>query len=86
MVDQKKKQSSSKGGNGENKHDAFVRLGEWRINTLLKRLALLGNLSNRAAYEYSDAELDQMLAAIDDGVAKMKARFAAKEEQVKFHF
>jgi len=36
------------------KRENFVRLAEGRVNRALKDIRLIGNLSNRSAYSYSD--------------------------------
>ena len=45
----------------ETKHEKFVRLAESRTNTVLKKIELLGNLSNRRNYDYDNQEVKELL-------------------------
>jgi murein L,D-transpeptidase YafK len=59
------------------KRERFVKLAEYRTNEVLKRIRVLGNCSNRGAYEYSEEEINKIFSAIDK---------ALKETKAKFHF
>jgi bifunctional pyridoxal-dependent enzyme with beta-cystathionase and maltose regulon repressor activities len=61
--------------NKESPHDRFVRLATKRTNTVLEKLRVLGNCANRAAYEYSDDEVEKMFGAISDELRVIKAKF-----------
>lgn len=58
-----------------NKRDRFKRLAQQRTNIVLKRLKVLGNCSNRSAYEYTEDEINKIFAAIDRQVKDVKAKF-----------
>lgn len=53
----------------------FVELAEARVNRAIKDLQLIGNLSNRAAYEFTDADLRKMFHALQKALESTKARF-----------
>jgi hypothetical protein len=57
--------------------NAFVRLAEARTNRILKGLDLLGNLSNRSNYSYSDEDIRKIFKAINDRATKVASRFQA---------
>jgi hypothetical protein len=57
------------------KRAAFARLAENRTNTILDRIRILGHLSNRSAYEYSEEDVRKMFSAIEDELRLTKARF-----------
>lgn len=57
------------------KGDSFKRLATQRVNRTLNDLRLIGNLSNRANYEFSAEEVDAIFAALKSGVKECKARF-----------
>ena len=59
------------------KNEKFRDLATKRVNRVVHDLELVGNLSNRSAYEYSDQEVRLILRAIDDSVAELKRRFRA---------
>lgn len=57
------------------KRDNFVRLAEARVNRALREIRLIGNLSNRGAYEFSDADIRKMFGALQKGLDAAKSRF-----------
>jgi hypothetical protein len=57
------------------KRDAFRRLAERRTNAILERIRVLGNLSNPYAYEYSDEDVRQIFAAIDQELKVARSKF-----------
>jgi hypothetical protein len=58
------------------KRENFVRLAEARVNRALREIRLIGNLSNRGAYEYADADIRQMFKALQRELDTAKGRFA----------
>src|SRR3989338_1470510 len=52
----------------ENKKDRFRRLATLRTNTVLKRLKVLGNCSNRSSYEYTEDEINRIFLEIERAV------------------
>lgn len=61
----------------ETKHEKFVRLATTRGNRVLKDLELLGNLSHRGNYEYSEEEVRKLFNQIDAAVRETKMRFTS---------
>lgn len=57
------------------KREKFVELAEARVNRAIKDLQLIGNLSNRSAYEFEEADIRKMFAAIQKAADAAKARF-----------
>lgn len=72
----------------ENKNEKFRRLAENRTNAIIQKLQLLGNLSNKTIYDYSDEEVKKMFAAIDASLNEVKEKYKAvqKSESKKFKF
>lgn len=58
-----------------NKREKFVRLAQARVDRAIKTLRLIGNLSNRGNYEYSDADVSKIVAAIENELRELRARF-----------
>lgn len=58
-----------------NKRERFKRLAEQRTNIVLHRLKVLGNCSNRSAYDYSEEEIVKIFSTIDHAVKETKAKF-----------
>lgn len=61
----------------KSKKDNFKRLAEYRTNEVLKKLKVLGNCSNRSAYEYSEEDVAKIFTELEK---------ALKETKGKFHF
>ena len=55
----------------------FVKLANSRVNKALNELRLIGNLSNRSNYSYSQEDVDQIYQVLQDSLTKMKERFDA---------
>jgi len=66
----------------EHRKDRFKRLATKRTNRLLNQIRLLGNLSNKSTYDYSDEEVNKIFSAIEDQlkIAKIKFRSHRKKE------
>lgn len=61
--------------NEETKHDKFKRLAEKRVNDIIDKLRLVGNLSNRQQYDYSDEEVSELFEAIRDALKRSESTF-----------
>ena len=59
----------------ENRHTRFKRLAEARTEKVLDMLDLIGNLSNKSFYEYSDEEIKAIFNAIEKSVKENKEKF-----------
>jgi len=55
--------------------EKFVRLANKRVNTALKALQLIGNLSNRSNYEYTEDDVSKVLKALQDELNSCRRRF-----------
>lgn len=60
---------------GETKSQKFERIAERRVNEALRALRLLGNLSDRRNYAYTEDQVAMILGAIDEGNRALKSRF-----------
>ena len=56
----------------------FVQLAEARVTRALKDIKLIGNLSNRSNYVYTDEDAKKIIAALKKAVDETKSRFEAK--------
>ena len=59
----------------ETKREKFVRMAEARTIKIISMVRLLGNCSNRLAYEYSDKAVNTIFTAIESAVSDAKKRF-----------
>ncbi len=57
------------------KRHNFVRLAEARVNRALREIRLIGNLSNRSAYAYTDGDLRTIFRALQKELETAKSRF-----------
>ena len=57
------------------KRAKFLELAQKRMTNALHDIRLVGNLSNRTAYEYSEKDVQKMIKALEDGVSDLKKRF-----------
>lgn len=53
----------------------FVRLANRRVTNAIKAIQLVGNLSNRSNYDYSDADVNKIIKALQDELGACKKRF-----------
>lgn len=65
----------------EGKREKFERLAEKRMSEVIKKLRLIGNLSNRNNYEYSAEQVKQIIDSLEHELKIIKNKF--KEEQSK---
>ena len=59
----------------ETKNEKFRRLAESRVNSLLDRLRLLGQLSDKKNYDYTDEQVSKIFRAIDSELKDTKSKF-----------
>lgn len=57
------------------KKERFKRLAVYRTNEVLKKLRVLGNCSNRSAYEYSEEEINKIFSEIERRTKEIKSKF-----------
>ena len=65
----------------ETREERFKRLATYRTNLVLDKLRILGNLSNKANYNYTDEEIRKIFNSIDAQLRAVKARFALKKRK-----
>ena len=58
------------------RRERFVSLAEARTEKALNAIRLLGNLSNRSNYEYTEADVTQIIRALETEIRGLKTRFA----------
>jgi hypothetical protein len=68
----------------DNKRERFKRLAVYRTNEVLKRINVLGNCSNRSAYEYTEDEINKIFNEIDKTLKDTKAKFNFRARDKEF--
>lgn len=61
-------------GTGE-KRDKFVKLAENRTANAIRSIRVIGNLSNRSHYDFTDADVRKIVAALTGEIDTLKRRF-----------
>lgn len=57
------------------KREKFVKLAEQRVNRALREIRLIGNLSNRSAYESTDDDVKKIFRVIQKELESARSRF-----------
>ena len=60
------------------KRNNFIRLAEARVTKALKAIKVVGNLSNKANYEYTDQDVQRIINALQAEILTLKSRFKNK--------
>ncbi len=69
----------------ETKKERFVRIAEARTNKIIDMIRLLGNCSNKSAYEYSKEDVRKIFTAIENEMKTAKAKFdSSSDDSIKF--
>ncbi|MBM4446333.1 MAG: hypothetical protein FJ023_03145 [Chloroflexi bacterium] len=67
--------------NNETPEERFKRLAISRTNAVLDKLRILGNLSNRQLYSYSEEDIERIFSAINKQLREVKAKFNPGKQQ-----
>ena len=59
----------------------FIELAEKRVNRAIKNLRLIGNLSNRSNYTYTDEEAEIIIRTLEGEIKALKILFARKPRE-----
>jgi hypothetical protein len=65
----------------ETRSEKFKRLATSRTNSVLKFLHLIGNLSNKSNYDYSEEDIKKIFRTIEEQLNIVKARFQEKKRK-----
>ncbi len=64
----------------ETPEERFKRIAEVRTNAVLNRLRILGNLSNRQMYSYSEEDIDKIFSAITKQIKEVRVKFNSHKQ------
>ena len=59
----------------ENRRDKFTRLATKRVNNALKCIDLVGNLSNKSNYDFTEKDIDKIFAVLSEELKRCRAKF-----------
>lgn len=68
------------------KREKFVELAEARVSRALQAIRVVGNLSNRNNYEYTEDDIRKIVKALTAEVDAMQARFRSTDSRVRPEF
>ena len=70
----------------ETDREKFVRLANKRVNNAIKAIELIGNLSNRSNYDYTQEDVEKILMALNKELKACRERFvnAGGKRETKF--
>ena len=63
------------------KREKFVRLATGRVNKAIKEIQLIGNLSNRTYYEYSNADIEKIFGELREQLRISREKFNTAEKK-----
>lgn len=64
----------------DEKRKKFVQLAEKRTQAALDEIRKIGNLSNRRAYSFDDADVRKIAKALKEAVADLERRFGTVQD------
>ena len=73
---------------GKDKREAFKRIAARRMTEAIKKIQLIGNLSNRSSYDFEAKHVEKMIGTLEKEIEVLKVKFKAVEveEEKDFSF
>ena len=68
------------------KRAKFIERAERRTANAIRAIRLIGNLGNRATYEFSELDTAKILGALEEAITDVKKRMVAPEEKSETAF
>jgi len=65
----------------ETPEQRFRRIAALRTNAVLDKLRILGNLSNRQMYSYSDEDINKIFSAINKQIKEVRSKFNSRKQE-----
>jgi hypothetical protein len=66
--------------------EKFVDLAQKRVNKTVNDIRLIGNLSNKTNYSYTEEDVKKIYSALRSALDEMKAKFEIKSIEEKESF
>ena len=66
----------NKSSNSESRSQRFKRIATKRTNDIIRKIRILGNCSNRSAYDYSEEDVNKIFNAINKEIKAANSRFS----------
>ncbi len=68
----------------ETREVRFKRIATKRTNDIIHKLRLLGNCSNRSAYDYTEEQINKIFSAVERATREAKSRFTYTQKKKEF--
>ncbi len=68
------------------KREKFVQLAESRTINAIKAIRVIGKLGNKSAYDYDDADVRKIVAALSREIDALKARMTSSDGKETIEF
>jgi len=68
------------------KRNRFVRLAENRVSRAINSIRLIGNLSNKSNYSYTEADVRAIISALQAEINNLKGQFNKKDSKSSDQF
>ena len=65
------------GGKANQRREKFVKLAESRTANAIKAIRVIGKLANKSAYDFSDADVKKIVAALNREIDTMRTRMTS---------
>lgn len=65
----------------KDKREKFVNIAEKRVTRTLRELRLIGNLSNKNNYSYTEQDAQKIISALESELKLLKTRFLSDGER-----
>lgn len=82
----KPRKARAKAPENESKSAKFLRLASARMEKTLSAISVIGNLSSRANYEYTEEQVAAMHKALSDAVSATMSQFNPKATTIEKKF
>lgn len=68
------------------KREKFEELAEKRVTEIVKKMRLIGNLSNRNNYDYTNAHVKQILSRLEEELKILRTKFSEGDKEMNSTF
>ena len=67
--------------NNETPEERFKRVAEARTNAILNKIRILGHVSNKQLYSYTEEDIDKIFSAINKKLREIRAKFNYQKQE-----
>ena len=86
MLDKMAQEATQRPDRRAERREKFVELAESRTRNAIRAIRVIAKLGNKIAYEYTDADVKKIAAALDREVEALKVRMTSSGGKVSVDF